>query len=477
MKIVFAGSELTPFARTGGLGDFLDALPAALAARGHEVSLVLPAYRGLRETKELALRPTGVRIPIPIGHKRLDAEVVQGETPSGLQLFLIRRDEYFDRSGLYGSDNGDYSDNAERFVFFSKAVLELARRVAPPPEILHVNDWQTALLPVLVREKALPLRTVLTLHNLAFQGTFPSTEFACTNLPSSYFGADGLEFHGQLNLLKGGILHADRLTTVSEAYCREIQSQPAGCGLDGAVRSRARHLTGILNGMDSQLWNPAADPLLPHPFSAADLKGKANCKKALLEKTGLQPNPSGPVFVLVSRLSEQKGIDLLLPILDRLLADDVRLVVLGKGEPHYERDLLVASRKHAGKFAYLPELDERLSHLAEAGADISLFPSHFEPCGLTTMYSLRYGTPPVARATGGLHQIVQDTQTDSGNGFLFFDYNPEAFYNTLQRAKRLFATPDSWKALVLRAMRSEFSWDKAAERYERVYEHALTGTR
>jgi starch synthase len=475
MKIVFAGSELTPFARTGGLGDVLDALPSALAARGHEVSIVLPCYRGLREDPRIAPRPTGVRIPIQIGHKRLDAEILQGETPSGIQLFLVRRDEYFDRSGFYGADSGDYSDNAERFIFFSKTVLELARRVAPPPEIIHANDWQTALIPALIREKALPLRSVLTLHNLAYQGSFPSFDFSYTNLPSNFFGSDGLEFHGNLNLLKGGILCADQITTVSESYAREIHSQTSGCGLDGVIRSRTERLTGILNGMDAQLWNPAADPLLPHAFDPDHLEGKALCRKALLTETGLLPAPSGPVFSMVSRLAEQKGIDLLLPILDRVLADDVRVVILGKGDAAYQKELLIASRRHAGKLAYFPETNERLAHLIEAGSDLSLYPSRFEPCGLTTMYSLRYGTPPVARATGGLHQIVQDCEPETGNGFLFFEYHPEAFFSSLQRAKRVFQNAPQWRTLVRRAMLSEFSWDKAAERYEKVYQRAISG--
>ncbi|MES2572069.1 MAG: glycogen/starch synthase, partial [Verrucomicrobiota bacterium] len=356
------------------------------------------------------------------GAKRLDAEILQGEAPNGVQLFLVRRDEYFDRSGLYGADGRDYGDNAERFIYFSKAVVELARRVVPPPQIVHVHDWQTALVPALIKERALPLKTVFTIHNLAYQGRFWGIDFALTNLPGEYFSEEGVEFYGNLNLLKGGILFADHLTSVSERYAREIQSPEYGCGLDPVLRKSAEKLTGILNGADSITWNPENDPFLETHYSERDLSGKAACRKALLKELELDPDPSGPVIAMVSRLAEQKGIDILLPIIDRLLADDVRLIILGEGSSAYERELMIASKRHAGRFAFHKALDEALAHRIEAGADLALFPSHFEPCGLSAMYSLKYGTLPVARATGGLYQIVRDYDSgnDSGTGFLFF---------------------------------------------------------
>lgn len=466
---------MNPLARTGGLGDVLDALPAALARRGHDVSVVLPCYRGLRDDARLGLEPTGVHFPVQVGAKRVDADILAGEAPNGVQLFLVRRDEYFDRSGIYGADGRDYDDNAERFIFFSKAVVELARRVKPAPEIVHVHDWQTALVPVVIKDRALPLRTVMTLHNVAYQGSFWGLDFALTNLPGDYFTDHGVEFYGNLNLLKGGILFADQLTTVSERYAREIQTAEYGYGLDPVVRSRSSKLTGILNGADDAAWNPATDSLIPQRYDSTSLEGKAACRAALLAELNLAPNPNGPVIAMVSRLAEQKGIDLLLPIIDRLLADDVRLVILGEGDTGYERDLLIASKRHAERFAFIHQLDTRLSHLIEAGADISLAPSHFEPCGLTAMYSLKYGTLPVARATGGLFQIVQDydATTDSGNGFVFYDYQPEAFFDAIGRAVRCFQSKDHWRKLMLRAMSQDFSWDTAASRYEAVYERAL----
>ncbi len=478
MKILFTGSEMAPLARTGGLGDVLEALPAALAARGHEVSVVLPCYRGLRDDARLGVRSTGVNIPVQVGSKRMSTEILECTPPNGVQVFLIRCDEYFDRPGLYGAEGRDFPDSAERFIYFSRAVVELARRVMPPPDIVHVHDWQTALIPVLIKERKLPFKTVLTVHNLAYQGSFWGIDFGLTNLPGEFFSAKGVEFYGQLNLLKGGILFADAVTTVSERYAREIQSPEAGCGLDSVVREHAGKLTGILNGADYTIWNPAADPLLPQRFTPANLKGKSACREALLAECGLAPEPRGPVFVMVTRLAEQKGIDLLFPLLDRLLADDVRLVILGEGDSGYERELLIASKRHAERFAYRQSMDETFAHLTYAGGDAFLMPSHFEPCGLSAMYALKYGALPIARATGGLYESVEDYDptNESGNGFLFFNYTPDALWDAITRAKRYFADTAHWETLRHRAMECDYSWTKVVPRYEAVYSRALQGS-
>lgn len=475
MKILLAASELTPLARTGGLGDVLEGLPPALQKRGHEVSIVLPCYRGLREDPKLAPRTTGVQISVSVGPRRLDAELLQARAPNGVQLFLVRRDEYFDRSGIYGADGQDYEDNAARFIYFSRAIVELARRVLPPPEILHVHDWQTALVPVFVKERRLPFSTVLTIHNLAYQGSFWGFDFGLTNLPGEYFTPSGVEYYGRMNFLKAGILYADQLTTVSERYAREIQTPEYGCGLDPVVREHSAKLAGILNGADYSIWDPANDPLLPKAYTPGRLEGKRACRDALLAELGLAPEPRGPVFAMVSRLAEQKGIDVLLPLIDRLLADDVRLVILGEGDPRYERDLMIASRRHPERFAFQQSLDERFSHLIAAASDVTLMPSHFEPCGLSAMYALRYGSLPIARATGGLHQIIEDYDptTNAGTGFLFFDYSPEAFWDAITRAKRHFQNVAEWQSLMRRAMEADFSWGTAVERYEEVYKRAL----
>ncbi len=472
MKILMASSEMAPLARTGGLGDVLEALPAELDKRGHEVSVVLPFYRSIRENRALKIKNTGVQMTVQVGSRRIDTEILETLAPNDVQVFLVKRDEYFDRSAIYGTDGRAYEDNAERFIFFTKAIVELARRVNPSPDILHMHDWQTALLPVFVRDQALPFRTVLTIHNLAYQGSFWGVDFGLTNLPGDYFGAKGVEFYGQLNFMKGGILYADAVTTVSEHYAREIQTPEFGAGLDVVVRENARKLTGILNGADYATWNPATDKFIPKKYKPSAPAGKKVCRDALLAECALEPNPRGPVIAMVSRLAEQKGIDILLPLLDRLLADDVRLVILGEGDPQYERDFFVAAKRHAGRFAFHKAFDDKLAHLAEAGADITLIPSRFEPCGLTAMYSLKYGTIPLARASGGLHQIITDYDptTGDGNGFLFYEYSAEALWDAIGRAKKFFADSAAWKALMLRAMECNFSWANAAQQYERIYE-------
>lgn len=477
MKILFTGSEMAPLANTGGLGDVLEALPAALAADGHEVSVVLPCYRGLPENAELGVRSTGVEIVVSVGMKRATAEILECTAPNGVQVFLIRADEYFDRSSLYGENSRNYEDNAERFIFFSRAVVELARRASPPPDIIHAHDWQTALVPVLIRDRKLPFKTVLTIHNISYQGSFWGIDFGLTNLPGHYFSASGVEFYGNLNLLKGGILYADALTTVSERYARDIQTPEGGSGLDAVVRENAHKLTGILNGVDYNVWNPEIDEGLPKRYTAKQISGKKACREGLLEKCGLAPKPAGPVFVMVTRLSDQEGIELLMPILDRLLADDVRLMILGEGNPSYERELMLASRRHAGRFAYRPHMDEPLAHLIYAGGDALLLPSHFEPCGLSAMYALKYGTLPVARATGGLYESITDYDptNNSGHGFLFYDYTPEAFWDAINRARQCFSQEKEWNALRRRAMSCDFSWTRIVPHYEQIYRRVLGG--
>jgi starch synthase len=475
MKILMASSEMTPLARTGGLGDVLESLPAELERRGHEVSVVLPFYRSIRENRKLEIKSTGVSFAVQIGSKRVETEIMECCAPNDVQVFLVRRDEYFDRTGIYGSGDRAYEDNAERFIFFSKAVIELAKRMSPRPDLLHVHDWQAALIPVLVKDQALPFQTVLTIHNLAYQGSFWGIDFGLTNLPGHLFSERGVEFYGRLNFLKGGILFADAITTVSERYARDIQTPEYGCGLEGVIRENAGRLKGILNGADYSIWNPATDKLIPKKYKPSSMAGKKSCRDALLKEFNLAPNPRGPVFMMVTRLAEQKGFEILLPLLDRLLSDDVRLVVLGEGDSAYERELLIAGKKHRDHFAYCQAFDDRLAHLLEAGADMTLIPSHFEPCGLTAMYSLKYGTIPIARAVGGLHQIISDYDPASGTGtgFLFYEYSPEALWDAIGRARKFFTDTEAWKNLRERAMECDFSWNSAAEEYEKIYSSIL----
>lgn len=477
MRIIFAGSELTPLARTGGLGDVIEALPPALAAHGHEVTVILPCYRGLREDKALKAVSTGVKLTVPLRDQQHTAEILQCTGPNGIQIFLVRHDDFFDRAGLYGTEGRGFDDNSVRYIFFSKIVVELARRISPPPDILHVHDWQTALVPVLVKDRRLPFRTVLTVHNLAYQGSFWSYDFGLTNLPNHYFGARGVEFYGQLNLLKGGVLYADQVTTVSERYALEIQTPEFGAGLDAVIRENLKKVSGILNGADYRIWDPAQDKLLPKTYTVDDVSGKVVCRDALLKEVGLTPAPTGPVIAIVTRLATQKGIDLLIPLLEKMLSHDIRLVILGEGEPQYERELTVVSRRWPERFAFRQTMDEPLAHLIYAGADIFLIPSHYEPCGLSAMYALKYGALPIAHATGGLFEMIQDydPSAGTGNGVLFHHDSAEAFWDAIVRTLGYFEDQAEWAKLRRRAMTCDYSWDRAVPRYEAIYERALKG--
>lgn len=471
-----AASEMAPLARTGGLGDTLEALPVALRERGHDVTVVLPFFRSIREFPRLRVRPTNVTLPVAVGLKRVEAEILEATAPNGIQLFLVRRDEYFDRSGIYGIDGRPYDDTAERFIFFAKAVVGLVRQLRPAPDAVHLHDWQAAAAAVFFRHGGLGFPTVLTAHNVAYQGSFWAVDFSLMNLPPEMFGPAGVEFNGTVNLLKGGLLFADAVTTVSERYAQEIQTPEFGHGLDAVLREQRHKLSGILNGLDDKEWNPGQDKHLPRKYRAAAPAGKKVCRDALLEELGLAPGPAGPVFVMVTRLAEQKGLDLLLPLLDRLLADDVRLVVQGEGETRYERELTLAWLKHPERFAFRRDADEGFRHRIVAGGDCALFPSHYEPGGQAAMSALKYGTIPVARACGGLHQIIRDDDpaTADGNGFLFFDYTPEALWDGIGRAKKAYAGRAGWQALGQRAMAADFSWARTAAAYDAVYRR-LTG--
>jgi starch synthase len=475
MRILMISAEAPPLQRTGALVDVMEALPHELRARGHEVSVALPYYREIRENRAFKKKDTGVTVDVQLGDKTYVAKYLEGRSAGGVQLFLVRCDEFFDRPGIYGERGQAYEDNAARFIFFCKAALELARRLTPPLQILHMHDWAAALVPVFVRAHNLPFKTVLTIHHVAEQGSFWGLDFGLTNLPTSFFTLHGVEFFGRLNFLKGGILYTDRITTVSEQYRREIQTPSGGCGLDGVLRENAHRLTAILHGADYTRWNPASDRLLPARYDARRLRGKETCRDALLKQLKLASAPRGPVFGMVTRLVKEKGFEILMPLLDRLLWDDVRLIILGEGDPAYETALAVASRKFRTRFAYMKNYDEKLAHLIEAGMDITLIPSRFEPAGLSAMYSLKYGALPVARATGGIQEIIEDYDptADSGYGFLCYEYSTEAFWDAIKRAREIFRDQNVWTTLMKRAMARGFSWDVAAQSYEALYKELV----
>ncbi len=475
MKILMAASEMTPFAKSGGLGDVIDALPAQLAKDGHDVCVALPYYNSVRDYRGLKPSSLGIAFDIHAADHVHRVEVLEAIAHKKVQLFFIKNDHLFARDELYGGDGVDYADNAERFIVFAKAIVELARRLEPVVDVVHVHDWQAALVATFIKAQGLPIKSVLTIHNLAYQGIFPGADFRLTNLAGHLFS--DMEFYGNINFLKAGILHADTVTTVSEVYARDILTPALGCGLDGVLRQRGDRVQGILNGIDTKTWNPGKDDRIAKNYRASAPGGKAACREDLLKKLKLHPEPEGPVFMMISRLAEQKGFDLLFPILDRLLSDDVRLIIVGEGDFAYEAQLTAAMRKYRGKLAYRHEFSSGLAHLVQAGADICLSPSRFEPCGLTAMVALRYGTIPVAHGVGGLFQMIRNYEPGEpgGNGILFFDYRPEAFWDAIVRAKKLFSKTKQWKSLVKSALESDYSWSRSIPEYEKLYSSVIEG--
>jgi starch synthase len=478
MRILMVSAEGPPLQRTGALVDVLDALPGALRARGHEVGVVLPFYREVKENRAFKKRDSGITVDIQLGDNSYVARYLEARSENGAQLFFIRCDEFFDRPGIYGERGKPYEDNATRFIFFCKAALELARRLTPQVDILHIHDWAAALVPVFVHAQNLPFNTVLTIHHIADQGSFWGLDFQLTNLPDRFFTLVGVEFFGRLNFLKGGILYADRITTVSEHYRREILTPDGGCGLDAVLRENAHRLSAILDGVDYTRWNPAVDRLLPARYDPRRLRGKQVCRETLLRQLNLAPVPAGPVFGMITRVVQEKGFEILVPLLDRVLWDDVRLIILGEGDPAYETALALAARKFPTRFAYQKNYDEKLAHLIQAGMDISLIPSRFEPAALNAMYNLKYGALPVARVTGGIQEIIEDYDptTDSGYGFLCYEYSSDAFWDAVKRARQIFRDQRLWTKLVKRAMAQNFSWEVSARRYEELYGELIGAT-
>src|SRR5881392_1025851 len=475
MRILMISAEGPPLQRTGAVIDVMDGLPAALRSRGHEVCVALPFYREIQENRAFKKKDTGIAVDIQVGEKVYVARYLEGRSASGVQLLLIRCDEFFDRDGIYGEHGKPYEDNASRFIFFCKATLELSRRLTPQVQVLHAHDWAAALVPVFVRAQGLPFKTVLTIHHVADQGSFWGLDFGLTNLPEEFFTLHGVEFFGRLNFLKGGILYTDRITTVSEHYRREILTPAGACGLDEVLRENAHRLSAISDGVDYTRWNPASDRLLPARYDAKRLRGKEVCREALLRQMNLAPEPRGPVFGMVTRVIQEKGFEILVPLLDRLLWDDVRLIVLGEGDPAFETALAVTARKFPSKFAYQKHYDEKVAHLIQAGTDISLIPSRFEPAGLGAMYNLKYGALPVARVTGGIQEIIEDydPSTDSGYGFLCYEYSSDAFWDAMKRARQIFCDRTLWTKLMKRAMARNFSWDVSAQHYEALYSELI----
>ncbi len=475
MKILFVASEGLPYSKTGGLADVVEALPKALCQMGHEVAVLLPRYHGNKVNSVLISS-----LSIALGDTLRFPMIGEGQPHHGVRYFFVSDPEFFERPHIYGDKSGDYPDNAERFTEFSRAAIEFMKRVWLP-DVVHCHDWQTGLVPVLLRTqhaedpavRSLPV--VLTIHNLGYQGLFPETALRKCGLPASLFNLSALEFYGKVNFLKGGLLFADYLTTVSRRYAKEIQTPEYGWGLDGVVQGRADRMVGILNGADYSEWSPEADKLIAQNYSVHDLKGKHACKKDLLDVFGLPSwNMDRPVIGIVSRFVNQKGFDLIAAVADELMAEDLALVAIGTGQPEYEGLFQHLAQRHPERVAAKIGYDNATAHKVEAGADMFLMPSRYEPCGLSQIYSLRYGTVPVVRATGGLDDTVQnfDPRTKQGTGFKFEEYNGSALLECVQTALATYRDPAAWCAVRANGMARDFSWKASAASYVTLYEAA-----
>jgi starch synthase len=482
VNLLLASSELFPYSKTGGLADMVGALGKALANAGETVSTVTPLYAGIRE-KHPGIEATAMEFELPLGRRMVKARVWKKTISERLAVYFVEQPEFFERAGLYVEAGANYTDNAERFIFFSKCVVHLAREFLHP-DIIHVHDWQVGLAPLLFKhEQRIAPRvagtaTVLTIHNLAFQGVFPYSDWGYTNLPDEYYTPEGVEFYGYFNCLKAGIVHSEMITTVSPRYAREILTEQFGCGLDGVLRGRQEDLTGILNGVDYSEWQTEKNPLLNHPFSAEERAGKTAQKLDLQEEMGLPKDAEIPLFATISRLADQKGFDILLPALEEMISARMQFVVLGSGDADFEAGLKLLAARHPEKVAIHIGYNHALSHRIEAGADFFLMPSRFEPCGLNQMYSLRYGTIPVVRVTGGLDDSVVDISEDAemADGIKFFEYTPRALAKAIRKALALYESKELMAHYQRNAMEADFSWEHTSAEYIEVYQQALQQT-
>jgi starch synthase len=482
MRVLHAAAELFPWVKTGGLGDVIAALPPALAGLGVDVRLVLPGFTALLDSLPLQ-EVTRVRTPFAIERVR----IALAELPeSGVRAYLVDHPAFYDRPGSPYADpvGREWPDNHRRFALLGWAAVALAQGADPKwrPDILHAHDWHAGLAPAYLRAAGAPVPSVFTVHNLAYQGFFPAAGFADLALPPGLFSIDGVEFYGGVSFLKAGLFYADRLTTVSPTYAREIQTPAFGNGLDGLLRSRAGVLSGILNGVDPKIWSPENDALLPRRYGIDDAAaGKAAAKAVLQRRLGLAVEPEALLFGAVTRLSSQKGLDLLLAALPALIAEGVQLALLGSGDADLEAGFAAAAAAHPGRAGIVVGYDEALSHLVMAGADSVLVPSRFEPCGLTQLYALRYGALPLVRRTGGLADTVVDANAvtlaeGSATGFVFDEETPEALLEAANRAVALYADRASWQRVMQQAMICDFSWGAAARQYKALYTRLTTNT-
>ncbi|MFN0158950.1 MAG: glycogen synthase GlgA [Bacteroidota bacterium] len=484
LNVLFLSSEVEPFAKTGGLADVSGALPQVIKQLGHEVRVMMPRYGSIKERSgklhDIArLKDT----PVPVNGTLFSASVkssfLAGKADK-VQVYFLDNEHLFGRTGLYvdPATGSDYSDNDDRFIFFARGVFEVLKRLGWQPDVIHCNDWPTGLVPAYLKTVYAhdrffkDTKSVFTIHNMAYQGMFPPFVFPKTNLPMELFSEAGIVANGNLNFLKSGLVFADAITTVSKRYAQEIQSSPEfGCGLQDLVKKRSKDVFGILNGVDYAVWDPAVDPLLPCKYDATNLGLKKENTRALLQKMGLTYNEHIPVIGIISRLADQKGFDLIAPVLHDIMRMKVQMVVLGTGDRRYAEMFAAARMAFPEQLRVDLSFNNELAHLIEAGSDMFLMPSRYEPCGLNQIYSLRYGTVPIVRATGGLDDTIQDVDLfpEDGTGFKFAEYNSGALLHAIHRAVSAFTDRARWERIMKNGMSRDYSWEASAQRYVEVY--------
>jgi starch synthase len=478
MIILFAAPEMVPFCKTGGLADVAGSLAPVLASMGHEVHVVIPGYTAI-DREKYAFATGCERFQVTVGPVTKPV-IVSSAHWRGISVHILDNEEYFDRPGLYGDDHGDYYDNGPRFVLFSRGVLEAAKCLGVAPDIIHAHDWQAGLVPAYLRTLYADdpafrrTRSLFTIHNLGYQGIFPKWVFSLSGIPETEFHWQKMEYYGSVSFLKSGIVYADAVSTVSPTYAREITSEPLGFGLQGVLAERRSDLHGILNGIDQEEWNPETDPSIPARFGASSLEGKKACRATLLNAFGLEAGDGVPLFGMVTRLDTQKGFDILAGAMEGIMSLDLRFLILGSGTREMSESVAALAAKYPGKIGLMLKFDTDTAKLVYAGSDAFLMPSRYEPCGLGQMIALRYGSLPVVHRTGGLADTVVDIDGDpkNGNGFVFDAYTAEALADAVKRAARTFqgAGRSKWRAAMKRGMAADFSWEKSALEYDRLYE-------
>jgi starch synthase len=473
---MFLSPEVWPFIRVGGLAEVAHDLSLALGGRGHRVEIVAPKCKMPPELETL-LEPLDVTLEVPVSWRRHRAEVFKHDLSPEVTVYFISHEHLFDRDGLYGNSYGDYEDNAERFIFYSRAALELALALEWELDVVHANDWTTGLAPLYIKslyadQPSLAKAGILmTIHNLGAQGVFWHYDMPLTGLGWEYFTPQGMEFYGKINFLKAGLVFADLISTVSETYAKEILGPEQGCGMEGVLEDRRSSLRAVINGLDYKTWNPETDPNIVANYSAENLAPKKECRLALRKLMGLSQDSRHPLAAVVGRLLDRKGLDLLAPALEHIMDMGLDVVVMGHGEDHYHVLLNSLARKRPEQMAVKIGYESKLAHQIMAGADMLLMPSRYEPCGLHQMQALRYGMVPVVRATGGLEDTVRDhALAGGGTGFKFTEFSQDALFGALSRALKTHSQPDEWQEVMRRGMAQDFSWESAAPRYEEIYQ-------